>query len=148
MIEKISLYIVWFIVLSLGSLIDARMWGKKEDDPLWIKKYTDIFWLGGYTVICPLLFMYIGYNRNIIAESLSQFIFYNILVGFSMSVFWDLFYSKIEHKNWIVPLPLWLIIPNPFSQKDIIVGFNTNKSVTYFHLLRLFILIVSIFVIF
>jgi hypothetical protein len=134
------LYLFWFVHLVFGALTDSRMWGKKEDDPHWLAEYTDVFWLGYYT-LCPFWIAYIGWEL-ISIES--------ILIGFGMSVFWDLAYSKIEFGKWIVPLPLWLLIPNPFSkgkiwyERRIVIGFDTVERVRDFNLFRILIILLTI----
>lgn len=128
--------LVWFIHLSDGALIDARTWGVKEKDPEWLAKYYDIIWLVYYVVgIFLLWFWFFNSYFNSDIPFLS-FVGMNALAGFGVSVFWDLIYSKIEHGVWIYPLKLWFIIPTPRGR--IPIGFDTEKKMLIFDIIRLY----------
>lgn len=117
--ELSLVYCKWFLFCLLGSFIDARLWGAQSEDPLWLRKNFDWFWL----ILLPGIFWItddIGwvvrnfwidhYNGNVwIAWEMCKA--HSLIVGLGMSVVWDLSYSKIEHKKWIVALPIWLTIP-------------------------------------
>ena len=134
------IYLFWFIHLLAGALVDSRMWGDKEKDPHWLAEYTDLFWLGYFT-LCPFWIIYVGSDIFTVESA---------IIGFGMSVVWDLTYSKIEHGKWIVPLPLWLIIPNPFSKADtwygrrIEIGFKTVGAMRDFNLFRILIVLLTL----
>jgi len=119
------------------------MWGKKEDDPEWVAEYTDAFWLGYFTLSPFLIAWLVSMGVPILSwESLA--------IGFGMSVFWDLTFTKIEQGKWVAPIPLWLIIPNPFSKADtwygrrIVIGFNTVNGMIDFNLFRILILLLTL----
>lgn len=120
------------------------MWGKKEEDAEWIAEYTDVFWLGYFT-LCPLLI------AGFVSMGVPIFSIKSVVVGFGMSVVWDLIYCRVEFKRWIHPLPLWLIIPNPFSsganwyQRRIVIGFNNVWTMGAFHLFRVAILLITLY---
>jgi hypothetical protein len=133
----------WFVHLVLGGLTDARMWGRKEDDSEFLAEYTDAFWLGYYT-LCPFLIAwFVSMGVPIISLE-------SVLIGFGMSFVWDCVYTKVEYVNWVYPLPLWLIIPNPFSKADtwygrrIVIGFDTKETMFDFHAFRFLILMLTI----
>lgn len=127
-------YLFWLIHLTCGALTDSRMWGEKEKDSKFVKDYTDFFWLGWYSI---LPFIAIWFNQNG-ADILSV---KSALIGFSLSIVWDLLYSKLEYGKWIVPLPLWLIIPTKNGR--LVIGFNTVGKMIIFDWFRVVILMIT-----
>ena len=138
------IYLFWFVHLACGALTDARMWGKKDEDAEWVAEYTDVFWLGYFT-LSPLL------SAGFVMMGAPILSIESVIIGFGMSAVWDLIYCKAEFGRWIHPLPLWLIIPNPFSkgvnwyQRRIVIGFNTVRTMGMFHLFRFAILLSTLF---
>lgn len=134
------MYLFWFFHIACGALTDVRMWNDKNKDPEWIKEYTDLFWLG-YFGLCPFWIALVGSDILTIKS---------VLVACGMSVVWDLIYSKIEHGDWIVALPYWLILPNPFEktnwyEKRIVIGF-TKSQMYIFNAVRLAVLLITFFI--
>lgn len=133
------LYLFWLIHIVCGALTDSRMWNDKNKDPEWVKEYTDIFWLA-YFGLCPFWIAYVGSDILTIKS---------VLIAFGMSVVWDLIFSKIEYGKWVVALPYWLILPNPFEKKNwyekrIVIGF-TETQMYIFNTVRIAGLITTVF---
>lgn len=128
------IYAFWFVHILFGSFVDARLWHDKDKDPVWLKDWFDIFWLGWFAFV-PFVAAYVG---------LDMLTFKSVLIAFGMSIIWDLVYSKIEHGEWIVALPLWFILPNPFGER-IVIGFDTVKKMVIFNIVRIAVLILTLF---
>lgn len=137
------LYIFWAYHTPIGSMIDMRLWHDKSKDAVWLQEYFD-FWLV-YWACSPFL------TQFLIQQGMDLFQWKSVLIAFGSSVLWDLGFSKHEYGKWIVALPLWLIIPNPFSKKQtwyerrIVIGF-TEKQMYYFNALRVSVLIGTLFI--
>jgi hypothetical protein len=136
------LYIIfWTVHLTCGALIDCKMWGDRSKDYGWQKQYIDVYWLYWFVL------------SVIIANQIPVDLFTvkSFLIGFGVSVIWDLIFVYIESqgKEWVAPIPKWVTIPNPFSKAENpldrrwIIGF-TKKQLIAFHFLRLAILPIGI----
>ena len=138
------LYLFWLVHIVCGALIDARMWGVKENDNLFIQKYTDVYWLG-YFALVAFLPAYL-YSIGVVILSWKS-----LLIGCGMSVVWDLIFVKNESGVWIKPIPIWLTIPIPFYsagswyKERIVIGFKTLPGMIAFHSIRVIVLIGTFF---
>jgi xanthine/uracil permease len=118
------------------------MWGDRSKDFGWQSQWVDVYWLGWFVLFSVII-------ANQIPVDL--FTVKSFLIGFGVSVIWDLIFVYVESQGqeWVAPLPKWVTIPNPFSKAENpldrrwIIGF-TKKQLTYFHYLRLAILLIGI----
>lgn len=148
-------HLFWFLHMSCGWMIDARMWGDKNKDAAFIKQYIDVYWLFWYNygslITWTVSFIYWLsslipiYSVQQIVTALPVFVMYNVLVQFGMSVMWDVGFTKHEKGVWVEAIPIWLAIPNPFSkhpdplQRRWVIGF-TKIQMIYLDIIRVSVL--------
>lgn len=138
--NKILIYAVWFAFMSVGGIIDARIWGDKSKDPAWLQKTFDGFWL----IALPAIVLINGHIGMVLSPLYSSPYIYDLesfLVFAGMSVFWDLWFVRIEDGRFVAPLPRWLDWP-------VAIGFRTEEAVWRMHFARFTILIISIPILF
>ena len=138
--HKILIYAVWFAFMSVGGIVDARIWGDKSKDPAWLQKYFDGFWL----IALPAIVLINGHIGMVLAPlyaSPYHFTLESLLVFAGMSVFWDLWFVRIEHGRIVSPVPRWLDWP-------VRIGFFTEAAIWRFHTVRVLVLLASVFVLF
>ena len=133
------IYPVWFIAVCFGGVIDALMWGKKENDPKWLQDWTDFFWLTSYNVIVPALFIGLGFAFAHSFYPLELFIIKNIFIAFGMSIFWDLIFTRIERGVWIDDIPKWTY----WKALNFNISFTKAEMIT-FNIIRVLFLLISI----
>jgi len=146
------IYLVLFISVIFGALIDARMWGDKAQDKPWLVRYTDFIWLGNWNITMPWLWMLVSPGTFTFTFILKFFI-----ASFGMSVFWDAVFVRMEGSEWVRPIRVWSALPwwGPdrvynrclsVEKRMLIIGFNTVSDMMAFNVLRVLVLVGSLLI--
>lgn len=147
------MYLIIFISIVFGAMIDARMWNDKRLDRPWLVRYTDFIWLANWNYVMPWLWMTLGVLIGSGIFSL-LFVIKFFVITFGMSVFWDMTFVKLEDDVWVRPIRVWSALPwfgpdkvynRIFSVEGrmLIIGFNTVEDMRAFNYVRIIVLALS-----
>ena len=163
-ILNLEIFLGTILICILGPMIDARMWGNKEEDPQWLKDNTDYIWLGGWNILQPLMWFTLGFFAGIdyITNFIHHLLYYYtmiLLMMFGNSVFWDAIFFKIESNVWVRQIRLWTKLCIPFfkissrtfnrifsiEDNSLVIGFNTVEDMKRYNIFRIIFLLVIIY---